>query len=152
MWWWEGVACASRTVCGTCAYVGGNQDSFLGVAVMQVCGHQVLPGARSGANMWRLGYYLFTSCSRSNNHRAYLLLSSLFLRLTTDGVAYSLQQWHSDERSDANLGNQVAPAPRQWRKLLDGARLSNGCVPCGSHNGALQTAAAAHRFPLALQG
>ena len=34
-------------MCGTCAHVGGDQDSFLGLAVMQVCGDQVLPGARN---------------------------------------------------------------------------------------------------------
>ena len=50
-----GVACASRTVCGTCAHVGGNQDSFLGVAVMQVHGGggQVVLGL--AVNMWRPG-------------------------------------------------------------------------------------------------
>ena len=43
----------------------GDQDSFMGVpvTVMQVCGHQVLPGARSGANVWRLGYYFFTTAA-----------------------------------------------------------------------------------------
>ena len=47
MWWWESVGWGSRTECGTRAHVGGDQDSFLGLAVMQVCGDQVLPGARN---------------------------------------------------------------------------------------------------------
>ena len=50
-------------MCGTCAHVGGDQDSFLGLAVMQVCGDQVLPRARNGAYVWRLGYYV--TCSRN---------------------------------------------------------------------------------------
>ena len=38
MWWWESVGWGSRTECGTRAHVDGDQDSFLGLAVMQVCG------------------------------------------------------------------------------------------------------------------
>ena len=49
-------------------------------------------------------------------------------------------------------GDQVASAHRQWSKLLE-TEPEPGCVPGGSHNGALQKATATHRLSLpAAQG
>ena len=130
-------------------HVGGDQDSLLGLAVMQACGAQVLPGAPNNANVWRLGYEI-TGCSRHNNDRADLW-----------GPAYSCgsQQlgpaccffFCSSEVAQA-CGDQVASAHRQWSKLLE-TEPEPGCVPGGSHNGALPKATAAHRLSLpAAQG
>ena len=84
MWWWEGVACASRTVCGTCAHVGGTQDSFLGLAVMQVHGGQVVLGWRPGSVFVLLGAQwgsvptkLFTGATVEQLHGTHSHLSAL---------------------------------------------------------------------------
>jgi hypothetical protein len=115
IWWWEGVTWCSinAMVQGACAHVAGARY-FLGLAVMQACGDQVVPGARSGAmaKVWRLGH---------NN----LLLGALALmtgRFVGTSASLGLTTVGIGIRSEATqtCGGQVAPAAhRQWRKLVE---------------------------------
>ena len=62
-----------------CAHVGGDQDYFLRLAVAQVCG--VVPG------VWLFGLVL----AQQQWGGFVGTIKLLFLRLTTAGMAYSLQ-------------------------------------------------------------
>ena len=111
MWWWESVGWGSRTECGTRAHVGGDQDSFLGLAVMQVCGDQVLPGARNDGD-WvvilpdALTTMMEQSCGGQLIPRAH---NSWGLHILCHRDSAVMQIW----------GDPVAPAHRQWSKLVE---------------------------------
>ena len=123
--------------------VQGTCCVFLGLAVMQACGDQVVPGARNAAKVWRLGHY-YGGLSQQ--------WQGVFVGISASRTAVGIGIFlHAQERCDANLRGPGGSSSQAVAEIGgDGARarLPNGSVSCGPHNGSLPTATAAHRvFP-----
>ena len=117
-----------RTVWGTCAHVGRDQDSFLGLAV-QVC-----------------------SWGWQRRHGDWVIILAGALT-TMMGQICGDQSWYSQQLGLADSLHSSSQAVAQIGG--DGARepgCQMGCVPCGSHNGALQTTTGTRRLLPAVQG
>jgi len=113
---------------------GGDQDSFLGLAVMQICGDQVLHALAQVRGDW----VVMTWCSRKH----------VGADAWEPGYSWSSQQlvfaYFIICRRQATqiCGDQLAPAHKQWRRSM----LSNEHAPCGPRHGAHQTATATHQL------
>ena len=116
---------------------GGDQDSFLGLAVMQICGDQVLHALAQVRGDW----VVMTWCSRKH----------VGADAWEPGYSWASQQlvfaYYISYRSEVTqmCGGQLAPTHMQWHNCGGGgarARLIQEYVSCGPHHGEPQTATA----------
>ena len=99
----------------------GGQDYFLRLTMAQVCG--VAPGARNGANVWQLGYYLVLSQQQWGSFAG----TMLFLRLTAAGIGKFFAVAAVKRRMfvGARLFRLTGSGASWWRRSQR-ARLPNG--------------------------